>query len=815
MNSYRLLYLVALILTGLFGVSQDTELEIETVRKINDFHQSNPFNKLFVHLDKSAYAIGDDIWYKVYATDAKTNQLTLLNQVVYVELVDTNGETMISQRHLLKNGMAHGQFQLNGELVPAAYKLVAYTNWMRNWDSSYWFQRHIEVIDPLLTSSVSAQDNRKFKVEFFPEGGDLIAGLSTKVAVKAMDNLGLGFATSGDIFGENGELITSFETNELGFGAFTLNPRGAFYYSMVHIADKTLKFELPLVKNTGFSLSVHHNFNSGNIMIAVAAKDESLANSFVIAHRNGIVFFSARKESETGAFITRLSKKLFPPGIVHLTFFDSSGTPRAERLLYVNQFSFQNDLAISADKKSYGNRQLVTLDVRLQNEGVDSLNSGTFSVSVVNDDRNPLSPEAMNIKNYLTISSDLQGPIERPGYYESWTKQSYSDLDLLLLTQGWRRFKWEEILLEDYKPTFQVEDGLTVSGTVVDNDRRNLPRKAEITLSILGDWNSVTKGQTDEDGRFAFTGMDKADSIEVFLQAKLIMGNRKERLVENAFIKIDTMNDDSVEFDAWVPKLKRMPKVIIEEMASFEKRSEEIRRAFQLADSVIVLDEVAIVTQKEDRTAIYEPGNIYGTPTTRLVMDSIPSLKSFTNMFDVLKQMPRVRVLGSFPNQGIRLGGSGSVIGGQDPLFIIDGVYVDIKTFQDLNPRDIHKIDVVNGPDAAVYGSQGANGAVIAYTRGVFGSYAYQKKIGTRLLKLAGFSGAKEFYSPDYSFKIEEHSKPDLRSTLYWQPQLSIKDGQAQVLFYTSDENGKYHANIQGITNLGVPISKTIRFYVE
>ena len=62
----------------------------------------------------------------------------------------------------------------------------------------------------------------------------------------------------------------------------------------------------------------------------------------------------------------------------------------------------------------------------------------------------------------------------------------------------------------------------------------------------------------------------------------------------------------------------------------------------------------------------------------------------------------------------------------------------------------------------------------------------------------------KSYYSPAYSTPKSENSGPDLRSTIYWNPEVLTDDnGEAIISFYTSDKPGNYLIILQGMDYLG------------
>jgi hypothetical protein len=71
---------------------------------------------------------------------------------------------------------------------------------------------------------------------------------------------------------------------------------------------------------------------------------------------------------------------------------------------------------------------------------------------------------------------------------------------------------------------------------------------------------------------------------------------------------------------------------------------------------------------------------------------------------------------------------------------------------------------------------------------------------------LSGFSSPSPFYMRDYSQTNLDNAFPDLRTTIYWTPDLITKDGESTVTFYAADLPTKYRIVIEGLSDKGLPI---------
>lgn len=82
------------------------------------------------------------------------------------------------------------------------------------------------------------------------------------------------------------------------------------------------------------------------------------------------------------------------------------------------------------------------------------------------------------------------------------------------------------------------------------------------------------------------------------------------------------------------------------------------------------------------------------------------------------------------------------------------------------------------------------------------------RAIGAEICKMAGYAESVKFYAPIYSIpELQQCEKPDIRTTVYWNPSLKIgNDGTGSIHFYTDDNDSpQYDITIEGITRDGKP----------
>lgn len=520
-----------------FSLAQgDSSFLARVSRSLAGYANANPVEKVYLHLDRSSYYPGDTIWFKAYIF-AGDHRLSDLSGVLYCELINDRDSVVV--RHILKiaAGISWGDFSISRKYSPGNYHIRAYTNWMRNAGTEYFFNQRIRLLGPQPNSVLQKNPAaaKKSDVQFFPEGGDLVNGLRSRVAVKCVNANGLGEDVSGAIIDNDGAEVASFTTQHLGMGVFALTPvPGKTYQARITGNDSTqFTVSLPAAADKGYTLTVN-NSSMDSIYVKVAANDKQFAGSqnamfYLMAQCAGRVYYTAQAKLTAPVFTASIAKNRFPSGIVQFTLFSQSGEPLNERIIFVQNNDGLN-IKLSSDSANYTTRQKVKISLDTKSD-TGKVPISSLSVSVINESR--LLPDEnaeSTILNNLLLTSDLKGYIEQPNYYFTGVNdQKRANLDLLMLTQGYRRFEWKQILNTTIKQynipaaigtaiQYQPETDLQIEGTLKTPSGKPLP-KGKITLAATRD-GLVTDTVTDANGVFRFTGLNLSDTAKIILRAR-------------------------------------------------------------------------------------------------------------------------------------------------------------------------------------------------------------------------------------------------------------------------------------------------------
>jgi hypothetical protein len=619
----------------------------------------------------------------------------------------------------------------------------------------------------------------------------MVTGLASKIAFKAVGKNVLGLAVKGDISDNAGNGVVSFASVRLGMGYFWLKPEaGKTYSANVTFADGTkATVQLPPASDKGLTLSVD------NDSLAVASVKIEANQAYYVQNKGG----NYRLLIYSGGFATTVSCKLDSPvitmrilkrklftGVARVTLF-LNDEPLCERLLFVQNFD-QLSLNLTTDKASYPTRGKVAMVLKVRTSA-DSAAEGHFSVSVTDENKVPVNEnEETTILSNLLLTSDLKGYVERPNYYfTDSVLNKLKELDLVMLTHGYRRFEWKQVLNDNkLAPVYRPERSLSISGTA--ENLVGKPISKAIVSLISMDNRAFISDTTDDKGHFKFNGMFFTDTARYVLQAVNANGKNKTQLV----------------YDPGKPPLvgalaaASRPLGLDTQMRAYMDNDE--KRQTQMDKSVFG----KIHTLKEVKINDYPSSSLLGPGHA----DQVVHGSEIENMGGLLADRLNGKLRGITIVNGI-------------PIFLNSPMaiyldYVPIKNLNDVNPNDIETVEVLKFTSASIYGIGGGDGVIVLTSKSGKGIRPNDiASIGVLPINVQGFYNARIFYAPKYDVSASS-SGPDLRSTIYWQPELTTdKEGNASFGFYNADGTGNYRVVVEGIDEKGNIGRAVYRYSVE
>jgi len=796
------------------------------VEKFENYQNSHHLEKVYINHDKPFYLLGDTIWCQVFFVDAKTHQFFDASPIVHVDLIDSDNSIVGNYLLKIDQGLASFQIPTSYNDKAGEYILRGYTQYQRNFEQDYLFQKNVIVVDDSIAIN-NADENTKpqeFNAQFFPEGGEIVSGLSNKIALKVQNQNGDNLSYTGVVVDENGNEIKTFISYNEGISFFEFTPQLNKIYSVkIGYDNRERSFELPKALSEGYTINVDSRSQKHLLIKLASNKKQLLGGASIVGQIRGQVFMNEPLK-KTGQQKLKLPRDKMPSGILHFTVLDDKGRPVCERIAFNKNPKESIDVMVDLNKEIYSQREKIEFEIRTTHLEKTVLSS--YSVSVYNKDVIPVGDNDLNIVNYLLLQSDLKGRISNVNqYFLVDDHRTNFSLDLLMLTHGWSRFTWQDILKEQ-KPSLEytTSEDIPFMG-IVRKHNNNKPVKADVFLNVLSNTDfSRTKMITEEDGLFYFKGFEFKDTTDILIQANVHNSKKKKKESESnrsgdTKVDIEILELEKLEFDPSVTNsnniLKGVSLVDLANEFAEKKRSD----FYYNPEWLINLQEVTVkgsrMTEREKKIEnlrdIYkERGIFYFSSSQKIFMDDLPlNGGGYTDIFQVLKgRLPGVQIKGFVPNQYAVLRNASSLNGDIPAIIMVDGFQLADGGGNPIDVQNILAIDVIKGLAAtSIFGSAGAGGVISIITKSPEDSTyrGTDKKVkGSINIQSPGFFNAKEFYTPNYEKKEISHQQPNLNTTLYWEPMIQTVEAK-NISFFAGDKAGNYFIKIEGITDTGIP----------
>lgn len=847
-----------LLLVALFSlsVSGQNELIDTLVSRFQTQVYNFPQEKVHLSTDRSSYFCGDTIWFRGFIVDASTHVPVNASKYLYVELVNPFDSIVSRVKILERDGVYSGYVPLETLYAEGDYELVAYTMFMENSGRDYFFRKPVVLTSPFSVQSnmaarferdgdevwvtvdytdksngayksydrmsyktcdavehvrrsgservtfclkkgeldkpyvlLSFGNYKKFvripesspglSVSFHPEGGYLIPGVDCRVAFKAIDGEGMGVDVSGVIKDGDGNTVCRMQSVHRGMGDFHFRPSlGSSYYAEVSSpSGEELKFPLPAVEPRA---AVIHLDSRGDTLL-VSSHGRTPSGSFLLLQQRGRVLASAPIGNGSPQYFL---KSWFPPGLLQILLLDTDATVLSERLSFIRDESGSHAF-IEPDSAYYDNREKVRLTLSLDGY---SQPEGSVSVSVT-DDGLVSGSNNLPIDVQLLLQSDIAGHIEAPSYYfEDVDSVKDYALDILLMTQGWKRYDVPKVLHGIYsEPVYPLEVGQEISGEV----RRLILRSPRegVNVNIL----SPTEGfsavaSTDENGRFHFNGFNHPEGTNYAVQAYTKDGDKilNFEVFDQKFPYTGFVGPDR----EYVAKDKSGP----DNDALVINANPSMRE--------ILLDEITVVGRKKEKYSDVYELLASDTYDTDYIKDN-----GITSLSEIILKIPGISeregylyfrngLVNFMVNGVIELSGYGSNEL-TTKLYEIEMMY---------NIDMIKRVDFLPPNMALVFGSRATPGGLIVLTlKNVEEMKMSKNPLHLQIYSPLGYQKPLEIYTPKYTVNNNFSNGSDLRTTIFWKPDLRFDDsGKAIVEFYTSDMvDTRYSVNVEGLTDDG------------
>ena len=743
MKSIRNLFLLLVSCFSIAGHSQNVSLEL-----------------VYLQTDKGLYETGEDLWFKIYVMDAQSLALSERSKTLFVEMLNAKDSIVWQEKYPVLSGIAEGHMYVDKDLKEGDYRIHAYTRFsFLNDTLRPVYPKKIRVVKSIAykgTDSPQEKDQPVARLSFFPEGGDLIDGIPTKVAFKAWDGKGMPAKVKG-VLQENGKEIARLETVHDGMGFVFILPRKESSYKVV-LSDGR---EFPFAEVTASGLSIHLRKQT----------DEYL--EFHLSQSKGTATQTVKLEGRmrgklccmaTGTLRERLKvriplKEFTMQGIAEFTLYNADGQPMAERLVYVHP-ERKLHIELNTDSARYFTRGKGKLNVKVTDEAGKPVQAH-LGLSIFDGAyQNELNPE--NMLSYCHLSTEIKGNIHNPAYYfDGNNKDRLSALDLLLLTQGWRRYVWEKAdtaMLADCFLSDEIK-GRQILGK---KKKRKELGNGEQLLQVSGPSTENRFVLIDSLGKFVVPTdlMFVLRGGYVYLKPMLDKDEYKPSIVvEESFSKVDSLRKSCPSYFPYMN-----PSQVLSEL--------QIDYPIISQDSSILLSEITVTGKKGRIFRDKMMGRL--DSLAQMNLNSVYVCTSCGLLLNYRADYQGHHAVGICPAKGRK-----------QP---INGKSYPIAKYQHYSPSGGATPFIVIDEHKVVY-----EGPV----------YTEEELLRmNNLWRVKGYYGTREFYQPD---ELDMQSPiPDARNVLLWKPDIVTDEkGEAEVEFFCSDINTSFVGVMEGTDGLG------------
>ena len=757
------------------------------------------FEKAYLHTDRAFYAAGDNIWFKAYIINPRTSNASTASNNLYVELYDPKAKLIKRETIRMEEGIGKGDFKLADSIDAGIYHIRAYTNWMKNFGNHFIFEKNIQVASITKNvrkiNSTSALTN---SIQFFPEGGTMVASTASLVSFKALNSYGKSIEAKGSVFSEKGDTVAHFSTTYLGMGSFSITPMPDLdYKAIVWFKDgSNVIVDLPSVYAQGYTISLMQQ----DTMMVVdingnkATLSANPSNEIILAGRNtGKIIYKEKIQLKDGKATIKIGNGLFPNGIAAFTVYDDKLRPNAERLVYVEHKNQLTLVTVSTDKKNYQPKDKVEVEITATDANGKPI-AANLSVSVV--DEGLVKSSYTNIASYINLESELKGNIENPAnYFDKNNADRLLQMDLLMRTQGWRSFLWRQIADTSYSIKYLPEQGISIAGSVKETFGKKPLPNMNITLmapNAKGDKLYFTK--TDSLGKYYLDGLPLYGTQPIKISSKNDKGKKGGIIMLDSVKQAAAYNTSSIPF----PETDEI-KAFAEEAAkrwAIDKKN---------IDNNLTIEGVTVTSTNRPTTA--RDGSVETKMGFSFVSKVNPEDRQFGTLENYL--IHKTHAIADVEMEGVNYPINGKLV---RPRFVVDN-REDVFERLDYYAIPIDQVISINVNQALAATEGGMVDRMVI--RLTLKPGAYNQDLALLNTEMDGYYEARTFYAPTYLLESEKKNN-DVRTTIFWEPTIvTDANGKAKITFYNADPTSKIRINVQGISKRGILIAAVADYLVK
>lgn len=784
---FRLIAIEVILCLGISARAQKLDSVLAT------YAEKYQPERVYLHYDKDTYYPGETVWFKSYLLEGISPVSVDGSKTLYVDWVDEKGKVLSHTVSPIVESVSNGQFDIPNNFSGNAIHVRAYTKWMLNFDTSFLYQKDIRILTNNTKAITEAKQTAAPSLQFFPEGGDAVAGIKNRIAFKASDQWGRPVKIKGVIQGSGNAVVDSLRTIHDGMGYFFFQPQEGVKYTAKWKDEKGAQHttELPLAKPAGVVVQLAVSGAKRFVNVTRSAETtEALKTLHLIGTMQQQLVFKTDIDLKIAASATKtIPTETLPTGIATITLFDANWNAIAERITFINNNEYSFPVEMNVEHWGTSKRGRNEIQVRVPAGIQSNLSVSITDVAIERD-------SSENIISNLLLTSDLKGKVNNPSYYFLNSHDSTSQqLDLVMLTNGWRRFKWEDVMKGKFPATSYAKDTsyLALSGKLYGVPAGGLTGGNTLILFLKSKDSSAKMivEPVANNGSFYDPSIVFFDTLSVYYQPPKSFSGADVRFMES---RLPALN--------YVGRKRLAPNPFADTTGFYRHTllADENARLIEMMkgktlETVVVRGTTKSPVQVLDEK--YASGLFKGADAYQFDLVSDPLSSSYMDVFNYLQGKVA----------GLQITGNGSNVNmqwrGATPQLFLDEVSTDVSMISSIPVNDIAYVKVFRPPFFGGTGG-GSGGGIAIYTRRGNDVKSAPGK-GLNRNTITGYTPVREFYAPNYGTFTKQNEQRDVRTTLYWNPTLETSPQKPSVKFsfYNNDVSKAFRIVIEGMTKEG------------
>ena len=811
----KYIFCVCIVLATHLAIAQKNIENTDSLagRFISDL-RAGTTEKLFVQTNKNIFVAGEELWFKAWIVNSLSHKYFSHSKTLFVDLVNEKDSAVAQLLLNIPSQKTEGLIKLSDSLREGFYWLRLYTATIQKYDTNAVLVSPIYVTNKKFPSTlVATHIEQKVKLIstktprlfFYPEGGEIIAGTNTTIAIKAVDEYESPVKLEGYINDNiDSSALTWFKTDSItGLGKISFFvSKSKNYAANFKWGNQVMKANLPPINHYASQIAIKEQ--TPTTLKVVVSQGDSLYQkgklSYILGiHKDSLCFASVGVDM----YELSIPKSNFPAGISKLLLFNEAQEVVSERTIFITKP--KEELFISTDKENYAPRDKVVLTL-YKGDSVLHPNFTALSVAVSDDNTVKQTSDVRNNENALLLEPT----------------KNYDELALLTQPMIFKGKKYSKEAIANKAVIQQANlpvDTLfsNIKGRIINKKKLAVANRI-VTLYANKRFYLFDTDTTNARGEFEFSVPPYLDSVAFTLQVATLKGTKVDEKI---------LIDVTSPFPKFSTPLSLKKKFSIDDVELVTNlRNTNFKDIYrgtgkEWLQSVFVKSSIKANTYNTSKRV-----SNFSQILTGEAIQKINPIDASTAML----MIPGLHLRGSF----LTLGGvtSFSLSAKDEPLLIVDGVMVAggngpqsdtnegmsmdfpgspvMAEMSKISPDIIDFVEVMKGPEAAYYGARGGNGVIIINTQRKSNFSSHYEQFGTLVYYPASYHLAPAYNMPDYSnLDIKKASFKDNRSTIYWNGHLYTNpNGKAEVEFYTGDVSTNYTISVLGITASGEIIQK-------